>query len=170
MSGNQYATRTDLYDERRTVYSGIGAFATNFIPSGTRLFCEEALFLLPNEADQVELYKIVKALPEKQQDAFWGLAASPIPKGETSHIESIRKSYQGNAEPSPSIGILHNADSVCHTEGTSDDFNKFVHDHEQAWSRYETNRFTINIPGTPKMLGVFPMVRQNSTSLRDTRS
>lgn len=87
--------RSDLYEERTTPSSGIGAFATSFIPSGTRIFCESPLILLPDDAGHVDLYKLVTWLPESKQADFWSLAASK-PNKEVSHIESLRKSYAGN--------------------------------------------------------------------------
>jgi hypothetical protein len=93
--GVESFTRTDLYEERSTPYSGIGAFATTLIPSGTRIFCEDPLFILPDAGHAIQLYKAVKSLPEKKQAAFWALAATSKPSRDNSLIESLRKYYRG---------------------------------------------------------------------------
>ena len=97
-SSPDHHVRTDLYEERTTPGSGIGAFATGFIASGTRIFCEEALVLLPDDADHVHLYKAVKPFTEEKATAFWRLAAASKPSKDTSHIDSIRDSYGGNTD------------------------------------------------------------------------
>ncbi|KAH8802514.1 hypothetical protein F5884DRAFT_473730 [Xylogone sp. PMI_703] len=135
LADSEHRIRSDLYEERTTPWSGIGAFATSVIPSGTRIFCEDPLFILPDDIDHVQLYSFVKALPAEKEAAFWALAASK-PNKDVSHIENLRRYYK---------------------EGSSEDFNAFVEKYELAWSIYETNRFTVRLQNGDKRLGVFLM-------------
>ncbi|KAH8896773.1 SET domain-containing protein [Thozetella sp. PMI_491] len=136
-STGEHQVRTDLYEEKRTPQSGIGAFATTFIPAGTRIFCEEPLLMLPNEAYHLSLYKAVKDLPENEEASFWALAASINPGSDISHIADLRSYYHDNEE-------------------TLGDFNLLVEKSEKAWSIYETNRFTVRYSGGIVMYGLFP--------------
>ncbi|KAI1842166.1 hypothetical protein JX266_011699 [Neoarthrinium moseri] len=126
--------RTELYEERETPGAGIAAFAKAFIPSGTRIFCEEALIVVRDEARQPEVYKAVNSLPKDKQAAYWELAASSKPTKDVDWINQLRSSYDG--EP--------------------DSFNAIVESHEQAWSIYETNRFSLRYPNGDYKLGIFP--------------
>ncbi len=95
-NSSEHRIRTDLYEERKTPLSGIGVFATALIQSGTRVFCEDPLFLLPYEAHQVHLYKTIKALPGGKETEFWALAPSLTPSKDISQIETLREFYGGN--------------------------------------------------------------------------
>ncbi|RVD84859.1 uncharacterized protein DFL_003196 [Arthrobotrys flagrans] len=129
-------TRRDLYEERQTPEAGIGAFATTTIPSGTRIFCEESLIMLPDEAGHVEVYNAVKALEPKKQEMYWALAASTKASRDVGWIEKLR--------------------GAC-DEDISSTFNDLVSSHEHAWSIYETNRFTCkSLSSSTKSLGIFP--------------
>ncbi|EPS40040.1 hypothetical protein H072_6181 [Dactylellina haptotyla CBS 200.50] len=135
--GPETFVRTDLYEERQTPESGIGAFATSLISSGTRIFCEESIVMLPDYAGQLELHRMVKALPDDKQKMFWNLAASSKPGKAVAWIDLLRASC-GDDE--------------------SDTFNNLVEEYERAWSIYETNRFTCrSLDGASKSLGMFPM-------------
>ncbi|KAF3938630.1 hypothetical protein ABW19_dt0203004 [Dactylella cylindrospora] len=133
--GTSYARR-DLYEERQTLEAGIGAFATTRIPSGTRLFCEEPLVILPDEAGHLDLHGAVKALPGDKQTLYWNLAASSKPSKNVAWIDALRAASE---------------------EDASDIFNTIVEEYELAWSIYETNRFTCWYANGIKMLGIFPM-------------
>ncbi|KAK6511136.1 hypothetical protein TWF481_000058 [Arthrobotrys musiformis] len=130
-------TRRDLYEERQTPEAGIGAFATKDIPSGTRIFCEEGILMLPDEAGQVELYNAVKALDGAREKMFWELAASTKPSKNVEWIDEVRQ--------------------IC-DEDISSTFNDLIASYEQAWSIYETNRFTCKPldNDAEKSLGIFP--------------
>ncbi|KAK6345843.1 hypothetical protein TWF730_010186 [Orbilia blumenaviensis] len=129
-------SRRDLYEERQTPESGIGAFATALIPLGTRLFCEESIILLPDDAGHVELYAAVKKLGKEEQELFWGLAASTKAGKDVEWIDILRRECD---------------------EDISSTFNDLVEAHEHAWSIYETNRFTCkSLDGQSKSLGIFP--------------
>ncbi|KAF3277924.1 hypothetical protein TWF970_004802 [Orbilia oligospora] len=129
-------TRRDLYEERQTPEAGIGAFAITNIPSGTRIFCEESVVMLPDEADQVEVYNAVKSLGEEKQGMYWALAAS--------------------TKASRDIGWIDRLRNASH-EDISSTFNDLVSSHEHAWSIYETNRFTCkSLDGSSRSLGIFP--------------
>ncbi|KAK6331603.1 hypothetical protein TWF718_002152 [Orbilia javanica] len=128
--------RRDLYEERQTPESGVGAFATTKIPSGTRIFCEESIVMLPDEADHVELYNMVKELAGEKRKMYWDLAASTKAGKDVRWIDKLRDSCD---------------------EDVSSTFNDLVAAHEQAWSIYETNRFTCkSLDGNTKSLGIFP--------------
>ncbi|KAK6074443.1 set domain-containing protein 5 [Seiridium cupressi] len=125
--------RDDLYEERHTGEAGIAIFATAFIPSGTRLFCEEALIVIHNEANQTEVFQTVTSLSEKEQRLYWELAASLKPSKDVAWIDGLRQ--------------------WC--EGKEESFNSLVEAHEKAWSIYETNRFNMYFPDSDYKLGVF---------------
>ncbi|KAI0126830.1 hypothetical protein BJ170DRAFT_420717 [Xylariales sp. AK1849] len=125
-------TRTDLYHERQTLSAGIAAFATKDIPSGTRLFCEEALLVVLDATRQLELFDAVMALSKEKQIEFWALAASSKPSKDLAWIDELRSSSH---------------------ESTT--FDALVAAHEQAWSIYETNRFTVRFPNGDRKLGIF---------------
>ncbi|KAK6506517.1 hypothetical protein TWF506_011423 [Arthrobotrys conoides] len=129
-------TRRDLYEERQTPEAGIGAFAATSIPSGTRIFCEESIVMLPDEAGHVDVYNAVKSLGEEKQVMYWALAASTKASRDVAWIDRLR----GGCD-----------------EDISSTFNDLVSSHEQAWSIYETNRFTCkSVDGCTKSLGIFP--------------
>ncbi|KAF3084964.1 hypothetical protein TWF102_011745 [Orbilia oligospora] len=88
-------TRRDLYEERQTPEAGIGAFATTNIPSGTRIFCEESIVMLPDEADQVEVYNAVKSLGEEKRGTYWALAASTKASRDIGWIDRLRDASDG---------------------------------------------------------------------------
>ncbi|KAK6540512.1 hypothetical protein TWF694_009303 [Orbilia ellipsospora] len=128
--------RRDLYEERQTLESGIGVFATVVIPSGTRIFCEESVVMLPDAAGQLELYQAVKALSGGKSQMYWNLA--------------------GSTKPSKDVGWIDTLRSSCEEDAT-ENFNTLVEEHEQAWSIYETNRFICrSLDGPKTSLGVFP--------------
>ncbi|KAK6338123.1 hypothetical protein TWF696_001594 [Orbilia brochopaga] len=134
---SSYARR-DLYEERQTVDAGIGAFATVAIPAGTRIFCEDSLVMMPEEATHLDLYRAVSALSDDKQAVFWNLAASAKPGKNVAWINALR---------------------ACCDDETSDSFNAVVEDYERAWSIFETNRFTCKASVStvaPPTLGVFP--------------
>ncbi|KAJ6258806.1 hypothetical protein Dda_6860 [Drechslerella dactyloides] len=137
--GTSYARR-DLYEERQTVEAGVGAFATAAIPSGTRIFCEESLVMMTEDATQIELYRAVASLEEGSRAAYWSLAASAKPGKDVSWIDALRQ--------------------CCERDGESaDSFNALVEACERAWSIFETNRFTCKASTSPTSLttlGVFP--------------
>ncbi|KAI5240265.1 SET domain-containing protein [Aureobasidium subglaciale] len=129
-------TPTGLYAQRRSPTAGIGVFAVAAIPSGTRILCEPPLFALPEHDDVIECYLTIKALPLDQQATFWSLAASIDPPGDTEWIGELREACD---------------------EDIGDGFDDLVKKYEDAYSRFETNRFTLRYPdGSPNKLGVFP--------------
>ncbi|KAF3912350.1 hypothetical protein AA313_de0206657 [Arthrobotrys entomopaga] len=128
--------RRDLYEERQTLENGIGVFATVVIPSGTRIFCEESIVMLPDAAGHLELYQAVKALLENKRKMYWNLV--------------------GSTKPSKDVGWIDTLRSSC-DEDETETFNSLVEDHELAWSIYETNRFICkSLDGSNTSLGVFP--------------
>lgn len=100
--------RDDLYEVRKTPGAGIATFATSFISCGTRLFCEEALIVAPDEAQQLELFGIVSALPEIKQAQFWALAADSKPSKDVGWINDLRQSCKCTCDPrSPCYTCLY---------------------------------------------------------------
>ena len=83
-----------LYEERKTPHAGIGMFAKGTIPPGTRIICEEALISLPDEADILELYQVINALPADKQTSFWELSGHKH-KHDVDWIATLRSSYDG---------------------------------------------------------------------------
>jgi hypothetical protein len=90
--------RDDVYEERQTAGSGIALFATAPIASGTRLFCEAPAMVLSDEARQPEVFQAVMALSERDQLAFWKLAASSKPSRDVVWIDDLRRSCRGMLE------------------------------------------------------------------------
>lgn len=87
--------RDELYEARKTPGAGVAAFATASIPCGTRIFCEDALIVVPDKARQLELFRIVSALSEKKQAKFWDLAADSKPSKDVDWINDLRRSCEG---------------------------------------------------------------------------
>ncbi|KAI4754154.1 SET domain-containing protein [Aureobasidium sp. EXF-3400] len=129
-------TPSSLYKQRQSPTAGIGVFADVAIPAGTRILCEPPLFALPDDDDVIACYLAIKALPLDQQSLFWTLAASTPPPGDTEWIAELREACD---------------------EDIGDAFDDLVKKYEDAYSRFETNRFTLRYPdGSPNKLGVFP--------------
>ncbi|KAK6003939.1 hypothetical protein QM012_008789 [Aureobasidium pullulans] len=129
-------TPSGLYEQRPSPTAGIGVFAVAAIPSGTRILCEAPLFALPDDDDVIACYLAVKNLPLDQQSAFWSLAACTSPPGDTEWIDELREACD---------------------EDIGDAFDDLVKKYEDAFSIYETNRFTLRYPdGSPNKLGIFP--------------
>jgi len=122
-----------FYEERDTKNAGIGMFATVTILAGTRVICEEATVVLPDESDILDLYKAVEEISPHAREEFWKLVGS-TKQHEVDWISQLRANYDGQSE----------------------EFDDLVDKHEKAWSIYETNRFTVKSPsGYPDSMGIF---------------
>jgi hypothetical protein len=88
-------TPTGLFEQRESPTAGIGVFAINPIPSGTRILCESPLFALPDDNDVIACYLAIKDLPLDQQSLFWSLAASTTTPGDTEWIDELREACDG---------------------------------------------------------------------------
>lgn len=89
------STPSSLYEQRQSPTAGIGVFATATIPSGTRILCEAPLFALPDDDDVIACYLTIRELSKDQQYAFWALASSTTPPGDTDWIDELRAACDG---------------------------------------------------------------------------
>lgn len=70
-------------------------FATQHIPAGTRLICEEPLVALQEDKDLPDLWHKIQALTPEQQAEYWTLAQYKRRDDGTNWIPVMRAEYDG---------------------------------------------------------------------------
>lgn len=85
----------EFFEDRPTQFAGIGSFAIKPIPAGTRILCEPPLFVLPDDADILQIYRAVTSRPIEDQMPFWALSQNVTKFKETDWIATLRANYSG---------------------------------------------------------------------------
>lgn len=84
------------YEERAIPGKGIGIFATKHIPAGARVLCEAPLFVMPEDADIVEVHKTISNLSDGEKSSFFSLARSIEPHVDDDWIDQLFAAYDGS--------------------------------------------------------------------------